>query len=116
MNILFGSAVTDEIRDKYILLPLDTFYFTAADRQETAYCLIDNISITELMSVDEQIAQHNELIEHYQQGDFDSCRQRIDQLMGQWGGEIDSFYQELIDRIKNRNVDKDNWSPVIVRD
>lgn len=116
MNILFGSAVTDDIRDKYILLPLDTIYFTAADRQETAYCLIDNIPIPELMSVDEQIAQHNELIEHYQQGDFDSCRQRIDQLMGRWGGEVDSFYQELVDRINNGEVNQVDWSPTIVKE
>ena len=116
MNILFGSAVTDDIRDKYILLPLDTFYFTAADRLETAYCLIDNIPIPELMSVDEQIAQHTELIEHYRQGDFDSCRQRIDQLMGRWGSEVDSFYQELVDRVDSCAADSNDWSPIIVKD
>ncbi len=113
MNILFGSAVTDEIRDKYILLPLDTFYFTSADRTETAYCLIENVPILNMMSVEKDIELHNLLINRYQQGDWEFCRQAIEQLTGQWDREVDTFYADLLARV---NAEKDdNWSPIIIK-
>ncbi len=116
MNILFGSAVTDDIRDKYILLSLDTFYFVSADRTETAYCLIENVPILNMMSVEKDIELHNQLIEHYKQQDWDSCQTKIDQLMGRWEGELDTFYMELQRRINSNSSKQANWTPTIVRD
>jgi hypothetical protein len=116
MNILFDSAVTDEIRDKYILLPLDTFYFTSADRTETAYCLIENVPILNMMSVEKDIELHNLLIERYKQQDWDSCQTTIDQLLGRWEGELDTFYNEILDRLNSGKVEQENWTPTVVKD
>ena len=112
MNILFESAITDEIRSKYIVLPLDTFYFRSADRTETAYCLIENTPILEMMSVDHYRNLHINLIEHYQKQNWAYCENAIEHLMGRWSGELDSFYQDLQQRIVNRDSD---WSPIIIR-
>ena len=42
MNIMFEESITDEVKSKYMLLPLDTFYFADAEKNSTAYCLIEN--------------------------------------------------------------------------
>ena len=40
MNIMFEDSITDEMRSKYMLLELDTFYFADVDKNIPAYCLI----------------------------------------------------------------------------
>jgi acyl carrier protein phosphodiesterase len=70
-----------------------------------------------MMSVEKDIELHNLLIEHYKQQDWDSCQTTIDQLLGRWEGEVDSFYSDLlsrVDNLKNTTVSND-WSPVIYR-
>jgi hypothetical protein len=69
-----------------------------------------------MMSVEKDIELHNQLIEHYKQQDWDSCRTKIDQLIGRWEGELDSFYMEFRNRINSDVVHYDNWSPNIVKD
>ena len=117
MNILFESAITDEIRSKYILLQLDTFHFAAADRTETAYCLIENTPILEMMSADHYRDLHNKLIENYQLQHWSFCENAIEHLQGRWAGELDSFYHDVANRIsqhKHNNV-ADGWTAVIDR-
>lgn len=112
MNILFESAITDEIRSKYILLPLDTFYFESQDRTDTAYCLIENTPILEMMLVDQYRNLHCKLIENYQNGNWQFCENAIEQLMGRWSGELDSFYLNLLNRIlklKSQNLDSTHF-------
>jgi len=113
MNILFESAITDEIRDKYILLPLDTFYFRSSDLTETAYCLIENTPILEMMAVEHYRNLHVNLIENYQKQNWVYCENAIEHLKGRWSGELDSFYADLSNRI-NKEKPSD-WSPVIIR-
>ena len=114
MNILLGSAVSDEIKERYICLPLDTFYIKSLDQTETAYCIIENVPILEMMAVENDVDLHNQLINQYQQMDWEFCKQAIQQLMGRWDGEIDTFYADLLERV---NAEKDdNWSPIIVKD
>jgi hypothetical protein len=117
MNILFESAITDEIRSKYILLQLDTFHFAAVDRTETAYCLIENTPILEMMSADHYRDLHNKLIENYQLQHWSFCENAIEHLQGRWAGELDSFYHDVANRIsqhKHNNV-ADGWTAVIDR-
>jgi hypothetical protein len=77
--------------------------------------VVENIPITELSDTENLKALHASLIESYGQRDWDQCEQAIEQLVGKWGGEVDSFYQDLqtrIDRLKTMTL-SENWSPVI---
>lgn len=114
MNILFESAITEEIKNKYILLPLDTFYFKSSNRTETAYCLVENTPILEMMSVDHYRNLHLKLMENYQKGNWQFCENAIEHLIGRWSGEVDSFYSDMVSRInKLKNQDNKNWSSTI---
>jgi hypothetical protein len=113
MNIIF-KANAEEIAKKYVVLDLDTFSVPDGSTH-TVCCVVENIPITELSETENLKALHAGLIEHYSRKEWPDCEQAIQQLVGKWGGELDSFYQELITRIqslKTQDLD-DSWSPII---
>jgi hypothetical protein len=113
MNIIFKDN-TANLDQKYTVLDLDTFRFPDGSLH-TACCVVENIPITELPQTDSLKQLHANLIKNYGIRDWNYCEQAVEQLMGKWGGELDSFYQDLISRIqllKTHTLD-DSWSPVI---
>ena len=113
MNIIFKSNL-DTIDQKYIVLDLDTFRLPDGSIH-TACCVVENIPIEELPDSEKLKALHGDLITNYGQKNWNLCEQSIKQLMGKWGGELDSFYIALenrIDTLKTLTLD-DNWSPII---
>ena len=116
MNIIFKEN-SAEIREKYTVLDLDTFSLPDGSTH-TACCLVENIPIIELDEIENLKILHAALIENYAKKNWTSCEQAIEHLMGKWGGEVDSFYQELINRIshlKNQDLDE-TWTPVIAKE
>ena len=113
MNIIFKEN-SQEIGKKYVVLDLDTFGVPDGSTH-TVCCVVENIPITELAETENLKALHADLIASYGQRNWNQCEQLIEQLVGKWGGEVDSFYQELqtrIDRLKTMNL-PDNWTPII---
>ena len=114
MNIIFGENI-QEIEEKYTVLELDTFQFGKDGLIKTAYCVIELIPVNEMSLTESMVELHHNLIENYKKRDWNYCEQAIEQLMGKWGGELDTFYIELenrISKLKTLNL-TDNWSPVI---
>jgi hypothetical protein len=97
---MFEDSITDDVKSKYTLLPLDTFYFADADKKSTAYCLIENTPIQEMFSVEQYRDLHQNLIKNYYLRNWNYCEQAVEQLMGRWNGEVDSFYIEMDARVK----------------
>lgn len=115
MNIIFKENAT-EIEKKYVVLDLDTFSVPDGS-QHTVCCVVENIPITELAETEDLKALHANLIKSYGQRDWVACEESIEKLTGKWGGEVDSFYQDLhtrIERLKTLTL-PDTWTPVIPR-
>jgi len=113
MNIIFKENSAD-IAKKYVVLDLDTFSVPDGSTH-TACCVVENIPITELSETENLKALHADLIQSYGQREWSQCEQAIEQLMGKWGGEVDSFYTDLQSRIallKTMDL-PDTWTPVI---
>jgi hypothetical protein len=116
MNIIFKTDSIN-IEEKYTVLTLDTFSFPDGSLH-TACCVVENIPIAELPIIENLKELHNNLIVNYGKRNWNFCEQAIEHLMGKWGGEVDSFYQELMTRItqlKTQDLDE-TWSPVIVKE
>ena len=113
MNIIFKENSAD-IGKKYVVLDLDTFSVPDGSTH-TVCCVVENIPITELSETEDLKTLHADLIQSYGQRQWSQCEQAIEQLMGKWGGEVDSFYVDLQSRIKMlKELDlDDNWTPVI---
>jgi hypothetical protein len=113
MNIIFKSNI-DAIDQKYIVLDLDTFKLPDGSIH-TACCVVENIPIEELPDAGKLKTLHGDLIANYGEKNWSFCEQSLEELMGKWGGELDSFYTELKKRIgilKTMTLN-DNWSPII---
>ena len=114
MNIIFGENIK-ELHNKYTVLELDTFCMNATGGTNTAYCVLELIPLNELALTTSLVDLHANLLANYKKRDWNYCEQAIEQLVGKWGGELDTFYIELQNRIgllKTQDLD-DSWSPVI---
>lgn len=117
MNIMFDDSITNDIKSKYTILQLDTFYFSDIKRERVAYCLIETVPITEMIGIDQRIELHNNLVRNYSLRNWNYCIDAIEHLRGRWNGELDSFYDSVLERItelKEIQLDED-WTGVIVR-
>jgi hypothetical protein len=114
---MFEDTITDDIKAKYTVLPLDTFYFASIDQQRTAFCLIETVPIAEMTGMDRNIELHANLIRNYCLRNWNYCVDAIEHLKGRWNGELDSFYSSLLERIAQyREVELDPaWTGVIIR-
>lgn len=115
MNIMFEESITDEVRSKYMLLPLDTFYFASTEKNSVAYCLVEHTPIQEMFSVDQFMDLHQNLVKNYYLRNWNYCEQAIEQLLGKWNGEVDSFYTDMDVRVKAyKNQDPGTeWTGII---
>ena len=117
MYIIFGDDQANEIGKKYTVLELDTVCFMPSGTTATAYAVVENVPIPDLPNLSFQTNLHHNLMENYRKRDWNFCSQAIENLVGNFGGELDTFYAELQLRINNYkdNDPGDNWNYMLER-
>ena len=113
MNIIFGNE--HNVDSKHIVLELDTIRIGADGPEQTAYCVIENVPIEEMPIVESLKKSHHDLMVEYRAQNWTACKRIIAQLTGMWGGEVDTFYEELSKRVgqfQQQNPGPD-WSYII---
>ena len=100
MHIILGKENADKIDEKYTVLELDSFRITGADQPVTAYAVVENMSLEEILGMKQYIDLHENTIKNYRKRNFKYCEDAIEHLLGQWGGELDSFYAEFLNRVR----------------
>ena len=117
MHIIFGDASAKELAEKHPVVELDTFRFGADGPVHTAFCVIENTPIQDLPNIDAMRSLHSNLMINYRKRDWNFCTQAIDQLMGYWGKELDSFYLDLIERIRGFETTppSDDWDGIVLK-
>jgi len=117
MNIIFGTEQAKKLREKFTVLELDTFSFGINGPEITAYCVVEGIPLDKLPLIESWQQLHQALMQNYQQRNWHYCNTLIDQLTGAWNLEMDSFYNEIGNRI-TRLIDEnpgEEWTPIIER-
>ena len=117
MNIIFGDAI-NQVSNTNTVLELDTFKLMSSGQLVKTYCVINSIPLAEFPQLDANKHIHQQLIEQYQQQNWEFCRSALHALTGCWSGEMDTFYQHLANSIDeySANPPDENWTPVINRD
>ena len=99
MNIIIGKEAADKLKDNYIILELETF--TKPNGEViTAYCVVETVSLTEMPLVANNKQLHESFIREYNNKNYKFCEDALEHLLGKFNGELDSFYLEIIKRIK----------------
>lgn len=100
MNIIFGTEMAQQAKDRYTVLELDTFNLLPTDEVITAYCLVETIPIEEMPAIESLKDLHSNLIAEYRKRNWHYCEDAIAHLTGKWHSELNSFYIELYQRIQ----------------
>ena len=119
MNIVLENKLTEDLREKYMLVELDTFQYDDGQSLKS-YGIVtkDEITLQDFQNVEMYIDLHNNLIKNYRKQNWKFCEDSLDHLRGKFRGEFDSFYATLGERIAQlKEIDlPDDWSPnVMVR-
>lgn len=103
MNIIFGKENAERLRENHTVLDLETV--TKDGITLDLFCLIpgEKISIDEIPDLNKNIKLHNDFLNGYHTKQYDYCLQCIEHLRGKFGGEVDTFYDEIENRIKSQS-------------
>jgi hypothetical protein len=116
MNIIFGDAV-NQVSSTHTVLELDTFKLMPSGQLVKTYCVINSVPLAEFPRLDANKHIHQQLIEQYQQQNWGFCRSALHSLAGCWNGEMDSFYDNLLDRVMDyeKNPPAQDWNACLIR-
>jgi hypothetical protein len=83
----------------HTVLELETFQYE--DKELTAYCVVpaDKI-VDEMPFLESYIKLHNGFVKAMKENNYKLCNDIAEHLMGKFGGELDSFYTEILARGK----------------
>jgi hypothetical protein len=111
VDIIFGRENAEKLREKYTVLDLEKLTVKNDNGQTVemeVFCLIsaDKISIGDLPQLEQWTQLHNDFLNGYHTQQYNYCRQCIEHLMGKFGGEVDSFYTIILERIEAADPQK----------
>ena len=116
MNIIFGTS-RDDFPDSHTILELDQFKIGDSPNIVTAYCLVENVPFGDFPTLNAYIKVHHDLMEQYRARNWEYCADAIKGLTGRWNGELDSFYNDLKERVEylTQNPPGDDWDGIILK-
>lgn len=100
MNIIIGDVAAECLRENYTVLELETF--TVGENKIKTYCVVNHIPLEELSSLSENKNLHQQMIDEYNSGYHEFCIDLIAELLGKFGGELDTFYHTILDKINGK--------------
>ena len=106
MQLIFGRENAEKLREKYTVLDLETV--EKEGHKIEVFCLIsaDKVSIGDLPQLDQWVKLHNDFLNGYHTQQYNFCRQCLEHLTGKSGGEVDTFYEEILKRIDSADHQK----------
>lgn len=102
MNIILGEENAQPLQGRYTVLTLDTFLVPGRDHPVTSYCVIETVPLEEIKQIAQWKDLHENLMINYARQNWNFCEQALEHLQGKWNKELDSFYQDLANRIQAR--------------
>ncbi|MCX7594395.1 MAG: hypothetical protein N2235_11640 [Fischerella sp.] len=106
MQIIFSKQVAEQLKEKYIVLELETIDAGNGKFIE-AHCVVpgDKIPLTQLPMIEKDIELHNHFVNAIKKRDYRLCAEIAPYLMGKFGGELDSFYEIVSSRYQSTQKD-----------
>jgi hypothetical protein len=101
MQIVINQQAIEQLKKNHTLLELETFDIDGAP--VTAYCVVPAEKIFgEIMMLDTYKELHAEFINSLKSNNNKLCKDIAEQLIGKFGGELDTFYEEILYRFKTK--------------
>lgn len=103
MQVIFSRPAAEQLKERYTVLELETFLVEGTVLETFCVVPAEKMNLGDLPNLDSHIKMHGELIEQLKVKNYQFCADAIEHLMGKFGGELDSFYEIVLERC-NKNV------------
>jgi hypothetical protein len=105
MQIIFGKEVAEQVRERHTVLELETFDI-AGSGPTTAYCVLDaaQVVLAEMPDMERLVTLHQAVTDAWNRQDYSTVVHGIEHIYGKFGGQLDTYYDELNKRIKEQNL------------
>lgn len=100
MNIIFGRPHAELLNSRYVVLEIVNLEDLSTDYQ--CFCIIEgnSLPVKELPMLDHYKKLHSKLLDNLKANNKTLCKELVPHLHGRWGGELDTFYQAILEHIK----------------
>ena len=97
MNIIWEQP-TAEMYERYLILELEPNNIDG--EMLNTWCVVqgDKVTLAELSMIEHWKKLHNEFVQANKDGDAKLCNDLAEHLTGKFGGELDTFYEEICKR------------------
>ena len=107
MNVVFTKEAANKLSETYTVLPLPPITQTEGETTVTVepHVIIDmeKVPLQEISSLDQWSDLHRQLVINHVKQDYNFCEQAIEHLMGKFKGELDSYYQHVLEEAKQNS-------------
>ena len=99
MQIIWDYQAVQQLKKTHTVLELETFDVKGIP--VTTYCVVpaEKIGISGFGTLERYIELHTGFIQALKENNYKLCEDIAEHLMGQFGGELDTFYKEILSRI-----------------
>ena len=99
MYIIVGTDRASVLRETHTVLSLEKIVHEGTE--DRAYCVVpsDAVNFMEIPQLKQHTDLHEQFVAEYEIGNYQYCRDAAEHLYGKFGGELDSFYDEILKRI-----------------
>ena len=99
MQIVWDQTVVEHLKNSHTVLELETF--DVKGTPVTTYCVVppEKIGLEGFSKLNDYVTLHEEFIKALKLKNYQLCKDIAEHLAGQFGGELDSFYEEILNRI-----------------
>jgi hypothetical protein len=99
MQIVWNYDIAQQLKNNHTVLELETF--TVEGQSLTAYCVVPPEKIVlELGQLEANKQLHAGFLQALNEKNYALCQDAAEHLMGKFGGELDTFYKEILSRLK----------------
>lgn len=98
MQIIFNKEIAEQMKDTHTVLELETF--DVEGQELHTFCVVpaDKVPLTEFAQLSVYKDLHAAFVDALKKKDKKLCEDLAEHLMGKFGGELDTFYEEILKR------------------
>ena len=115
MYVIPGKEAADTLADRYVVIELDAVRIKGTEEVTPIYTILETEKIfLKLEQIDNAVKMHNEMRDFYKAKNWAAAETAITWLKTQFGGELNSYYDIILDRIneyKNQEL-PDDWQGI----
>jgi hypothetical protein len=101
LQIIWNQEAADKLKNSHTVLELETINI-AGYGPITAYCVVpaEKLFAQGFSNLERYIDLHNSFITALKDDNHKLCKDIGEHLIGAFGGELDTFYEEILKRIR----------------